>query len=209
MTLRAVPPQVRGSPVPRGFTLLEMLVAVLLFAVASALAYGGLSALTRARAASEAANERFGKLQFAMGLIERDVSSIARRGVRNSDGVRRPMLFGEAARIELTRHGYGNVLALPRAELERVGYLRRERELVRLRYPSLDGGSARPIEDVLIDGVQRLEFSYLDAQGKELRQWPPPRSNGDSLPRAIEFVIELEGYGELRRVLELPMEPQP
>jgi general secretion pathway protein J len=193
-----------------GFTLLEVLVSVLIFALASALAYGGLSALTRARAASDAANERFGKLQFAMGLIERDLSSIARRGVRNADGLRRPMLDGDAARIEFTRHGYGNALALPRAELERVGYLRREGELIRLRHPALDGaGGARPVEDVLIDGAQRLQFTYRDAQGRELHQWPPPRSETDALPRAVEFIVELEGYGELRRVIELPQEPPP
>ena len=120
------------------------------------------------------------------------------------------MLDGDAVRIEFTRHGYGNTLALPRAELERVGYLRREGELIRLRHPSLDGGgSMRPVEDVLIDGVQRLQFIYRDAQGRELHQWPPPRSETDALPRAVELVIELEGYGELRRVLELPQEPLP
>lgn len=193
-----------------GFTLLEVLVSVLIFALASALAYGGLSALTRARAASDVANERFGKLQFAMGLIERDLSSISRRSVRNADGLRRSMLDGDTAHIEFTRHGYGNTLALPRAELERVGYLRREGEWIRLRHPSLDGGGGvRPVEDVLIDGVQRLQFTYRDAQGRELHQWPAPRSETDVLPRAVEFVIELEGYGELRRVLELPQEPLP
>ncbi len=193
----------------RGFTLLEMLVAVLLFALASALAYGGLSALVRARAASDEANERFGKLQFAMGLIERDLASIARRGVRDADDVKQPMLIGDAARIEFTRHGFGNTLALPRAEMERVGYLRRDQELVRLRHSSLDGGGARPQEDVLMDGVERLQFTYLDAQGKEQRQWPPPRSETDTLPRAVELVIEFNGYGELRRVLELPSELPP
>ena len=193
-----------------GFTLLEVLVSVLIFALASALAYGGLSALTRARAASDVANERFGKLQFAMGLIERDLSSISRRSVRNADGLRRPMLDGDTAHIEFTRHGYGNTLALPRAELERVGYLRREGEWIRLRHPSLDGGGGvRPVEDVLIDGVQRLQFTYRDAQGRELHQWPPPRSETDTLPRAVEFIVELEGYGELRRVIELPQEPPP
>lgn len=193
-----------------GFTLLEVLVSVLIFALASALAYGGLSALSRARIASDAANERFGKLQFAMGLIERDLSSIARRGIRNADGLRRPMLDGDASRIEFVRHGYGNVLALPRAELERVGYLRREGELIRLRHAALDeAGGSRPQEDVLIDGVQALRVTYRDGQGRELHQWPPPRSEVDTLPRAVEFVIDLEDYGELRRVIELPQEPPP
>ncbi len=194
----------------RGFTLLEVLVAVLLFAIAAALAYGGLRGIVAAQAQGNEAKARLGRLQFAVSLIERDVASAARRGVRDAYGVPRPALEGEAQRIELTRYGHANALALPRAEMERVSYLRREDRLLRLRWPSLDHApGARAAEDELLDGVDALDIVYLDAQGREHRQWPPTRGAAEILPRAIRVTMDVQGFGEIRRVLELPQEPPP
>ena len=192
----------------RGFTLLEVLVAVAVFAVASALAYGGLRGIVAAQAQGNEAKAQLGRLQFAVGLIERDIASAARRGVRDAYGVPRPALEGEVQRIELTRYGHANALALPRAELERVAYLRREDRLLRLRWPSLDSApGTRPVEDELLEGVDGFELVYLDAQGREHRQWPPPRGVTQTLPRAIRVTLDVQGFGEIRRVLELPQEP--
>src|SRR5690606_27761493 len=109
-------PAMRLSLHQRGFTLLEMLVAVVLFAIASALAYGGLRGIVRAQEQGIEAKAQLGRLQFAVSLIERDIASAARRGVRDAYGAPRPVLEGASQRIELTRHGYANVLALPRAQ---------------------------------------------------------------------------------------------
>ena len=122
----------------RGFTLLEVLVAVALFAIAAVLAYGGLRGIVAAQAQGNEAKAQLGRLQFAIGLIERDIASASRRGVRDAFGVPRPALEGEPLRIELTRYGHANVLALPRAEMERVSYLRREERLLRLRFHHLE-----------------------------------------------------------------------
>lgn len=193
-----------------GFTLVEMLVAVAIFALASALAYGGLAALTRARSQLDAQNERLGRLQFAVGLIERDLRGVAARGIRDGYGAPHAPLEGTRERIELSRHGYANALALPRAEVERVGYRLDDGELQRLRYAVLDRAPASTaIEDALLDQVERLEFAYVAADGRELAQWPPPRANRDIPPRALIVTLTLADFGEIRRVLELPDEALP
>lgn len=205
-----VRPVPKPGPHQRGFTLLEMLVAVVLFAIASALAYGGLRSIVQAQEQGRHAKAELGRLQFAVSLIERDITSAARRGIRDGYGVPRPALEGEGQRIELTRHGYANVLALPRAELERVAYQRRDGQLLRLRWPVLDRApGTRPIEDELLEGVSRMELVYLDGHRREHRQWPPPQGVTDTLPRAIRLTLELEQFGEIHRVLELPQEPPP
>lgn len=191
-----------------GFSLLEMLVAVVLFAIASALAYGGLRGIMRAQEQGIEAKARLGRLQFAVSLIERDMASVARRSVRDAYGGLRPVFEGEAQRVELTRHGHANALALPRAEMERVAYVLREERLLRLRWPVLDRAPAtRPVEDELLDGLRRMDVVYLDARGREHRQWPPPHGEAQSLPRAVRIMLEVEGFDEILRVLELPLEP--
>lgn len=191
--------------ISRGFTLVEMLVAVAIFAVASALAYGGLMTLVDAREHIDAGNDRLGRLQFAVGLIERDVRSIADRGVRENHGSDRPALDGQDGRMELTRFGHANSLGLARAELERVGYQLVKGELLRRRYAVLDRApGTQPDETALLDGIERFELRYRAADGRELRQWPPPRDTDRSLPRAIEVRIAGKDIGEIRRLLELP-----
>ncbi len=200
----------RSQPVDRGFSLLEMLVAVALFAVASALAWGGLRTLLQAQEQSAQATARLGRLQFAIGLIERDVTAAARRGVRDAYGGMRMAFEGTTQRMELTRYGHANPLALPRAELERVAWTRRDGDLVRQRWPVLDrAAGTRPVEDALLDGVDALGLVFLDERGREHHQWPPPNGASGVLPRALRLTLEVEGFGEIERVLELPAEPAP
>lgn len=194
----------------RGFTLVEMLVAVAIFALASGLAYGGLVALTRARSQLDATNERLGKLQFAVGLLERDLRGVAGRGVRDGYGAPHAPLEGTRDRIEFSRHGYANGLALPRAEIERIGYRLEDGALQRLRHAVLDRtpGSV-PTADSVLDQVERLEFEYVATDGRKLAQWPPPRAPSGTPPLALIVTLTLTDYGEIRRVLELPDEALP
>lgn len=187
-----------------------MLVAVALFAVASALAFGGLGALTRARSQLDVENERLGRLQFAIGLLERDLRGVAARAVRDGYGAPQAPLIGTRERIELSRHGLSNARALPRATIERIGYRLEGGALLRQRHAVLDRtANARPSEDRLLEQVEALEFIYLAEDGRELAQWPPPRAQDDAPPRAVAVVLTLPDYGELRRVLELPEAPAP
>ena len=78
------------------------------------------------------------------------------------------------------------------------------RRLRRGRYAVLDraAGSA-PADTVLRDGVKSLRLRYLDAVGHWLEAWPPRDAAQDLLPRAVEFRLDVDGLGEVRRVVEL------
>ena len=194
----------------RGFTLVEVLVAVAIFALAAGLAVGGMNAITRARVQLDDDLARLSDLQFAIGLIERDLRGIAMRPVRDGYGPAKPALSGDVDALELSRYGAVGALAQSQSDIARIGYQLDGKRLLRLQYPVLDRSpSALPTIDPLLDQVERIEWRYVCARGAPtLTQWPPPLG-GDELPRAVELRLQLSDYGEIRRVFELPLRSDP
>jgi len=197
----------------RGFSLIELLVALAVFAALAAAAYGGLAQIAATRGALAKQQDRFAEVVRAVSMLERDLRQAISRPVRgNGSGEWLPALAGTGDRIELTRVGFANPLAEPRSNLERVAYALDAQKLQRGRYAALDrapGGT--PIATAVLDGAQMLSFRYLGSDGAWRSTWPPSDapSNGtltyELLPRAIEFRIATNDVGELRRVVELPM----
>lgn len=194
----------------RGFTLLELLVAIALFSVLAALVWGSLDGLSRNSMQLDQAAQRLAQVQRGLDLLVRDLRQALPRPVRDGNGRALPALAGERSQLELTRGGHGNALALPRSTLERAAWRSRERRLERLHWPVLDRVAAiQPRVDVLLDGVDSLDLRYHDANGGMHDAWPPPRS-GDAalLPRAVELRLHLADLGELVRLVELPEQPR-
>jgi len=191
---------------PRGFTLIEVLVAVLIFALLAAAAYAALDALLRARTGLHARAVDLRQWQTTIGRLERDLRQASDRGVRNEYGEPVAMLRGDATGIELTRAGLANPLEQARARIERVQWAVTDHRLHRMNFAVLDRAVAsRPLITPMLDAVTRVEFSYFD--GAQWRnQWPRPNvapGTAAGLPRAIAVVLETRGFGELRRVIEL------
>ena len=196
----------------RGFSLIELLVALAVFAALAAAAYGGLAQIAATRGALAKQQDRFAQVVRAVSMLERDLRQAISRPVRgNGSGEWLPALAGTGDRIELTRVGFANPLAEPRSNLERVAYALDAQKLQRGRYPALDRApGATPVATVVLDRAQMLSFRYLGSDGAWRSTWPPsvaPSGGPDTyelLPRAIEFRIATNDVGELRRVVELP-----
>lgn len=194
-----------------GFTLLELLVALSIFAIIGAAAYSGLNTLLAVRAALERDHERLRQVQLALLWLRRDTEQLAPRPVRDTFGEPRPALLGdnrEPDRLILTRTGRDNPLDLPRSGLERLGYRVQDGQLLRLSWPMLDrADGSEPQSSLLIDEVRELRLRYLDRSGQWYERWPPPGTpdaNLGRLPRALELRLELDDWGELRRLFLLP-----
>ena len=54
------------------------------------------------------------------------------------------------------------------------------------------------------DRVRRLQLRYLDAQGRWLDAWPRRDDKPEALPQAVEFRLDIDGVGEISRLIELP-----
>ncbi|MDH3352534.1 MAG: type II secretion system minor pseudopilin GspJ [Gammaproteobacteria bacterium] len=198
--------------VVRGFTLIEVLVALAVFGVMSMLAYTALgSTLNNADYLSNRM-DRLQSIQRTVRYLSTDLFQVAPRPVRSEVGDSySPALqssLGSEFALELTHGGWSNPAGLPRGTLQRVAYRIEDDELVRYHWNVLDRTYANePVATVLIDDVESLYFRYFDASGEPSDVWPPQAASGPALlrsrPRAVEIVLTLNDQGEIRRLLEI------
>lgn len=187
-----------------GFSLLEVLVAVAVFAVVAVLAWGGLDTLARSRAHLAEQSASLTALQRAVGRLERDLRQAAVRPVRDVDGSVLPALRGGEGGVELTRYAAGGGWQSAAPALERLAWRCRDGRLERWRWPVLDRApNTRAEIETALERVHDCRWRYFDGFNR-LDRWPPEAAQTQRLPRAVELRFTREGEGEYRRLLELP-----
>ena len=187
------------------FTLFEMVVAVAIFAVMGAIAYPGLSEMAKTGQIVSESNQRISDLQFAVSYLNRDWLQVSRRKIRNRYGDEESNVMIEENTITFTRAGRSNLLQQNRSSLQRVRYSLLEKKLIRQHWLSLDQGIAEePFTTVLLNDIEAFEINFIDGSEKKIENWPAIESVGTGKPIALSFVLELEGLGQIQRILEIP-----
>ncbi|MBT5218344.1 MAG: type II secretion system minor pseudopilin GspJ [Woeseia sp.] len=195
-----------------GFTLLEVLVAMALFALMAAMAYGTLNqTLLSADILSDRMN-RLQALQRTVRMLSDDLQQLAPRPVRDELGDNYgPSLstaFQSGFALELTRGGWNNPMVLPRSTMQRAAYRIEDDALLRYHWNVLDRTlSNEPIVVTLLEGVESLRFRFFQTNVDYIEQWPPENlsgpTNGRLRPLAVEFVLTLENEDEITRLIEI------
>jgi general secretion pathway protein J len=195
-----------------GFTLLELLVAVAVFAILSAMAYGGLRNVIDNSQQVKSSMQRLQQVQLAMLKISRDFSQLSQRTIRDEYGnTRNYILSGEGGDvfIEFSRGGRRNPAELLRSHIQRVAYKLEDNTLSRLHWPQLDRTQEmEPYEDALLDDVENASIRFLDDRNEWHNEWPPVGATGvpgddTTVLYALEFTLELQDWGELIRLFQV------
>lgn len=199
-----------------GFTLLEMLVALTVFALVSAMVYGGQVAVLKAKEGTDRQALFLKQLQGAVMMLERDIGQSTLRPVRDEFGSTEAAMQSEDYgdyRIRFTRLGWQNPLGQARSTLQRVAYGLEDEKLIRYSWPMLDRAQgSEPYKLVLLEQVQALRFRFLDQQREWHEAWPPQGGAHSSsmapaaapaavAPLAVELVVELAERGGFRRLI--------
>lgn len=194
----------------RGFTLVEMLVALTLFALMSVLAYRGLNAVLETRAHLTEDNRRWRDLTLTLAQLEQDIGMAVERPVRDGGDLLQPALLGDphaigahAAQLSLSRMGMAWQTGV-QADVRRHGYRLANGTLEQLVWPVLDQAPhSEPAVHALLERVRRFDLRYLDSAGNWQPRWPLPGGTAP-LPAAVEVVVELETGTRVTRVFALP-----
>ena len=160
-----------------GFTLLEILVALMIFAIMGVLAAASLHTIIRVHRSLKIADHNVMQLMTMMTLVRRDISEVIDRPILDDTGNVAPPFFGSDTQMEFTRTGLLNPFGVSRASnMQRIGYQLKGDKLVRLTWDSLDQAPhAQPEVLVLLDHVQSLKWQFITKNGQTSPVWPVPQ----------------------------------
>jgi general secretion pathway protein J len=190
-----------------GMVLVELLVAVAIFAVVAAVAYRGIASVTLTRGHLRDEGAKLGALQLAIATFERDLRQALPRTTRGSYGEVLPALSGDRRALEFSCTSFASPFEDRRAQIARVAYAVRDDAFGRAAQAMPDRGTQPPAEaKVLVEGIESIELRYLDGEARWVDAWPPSTQRSEAperLPRAVELTLILENFGPIRRVIEL------
>jgi general secretion pathway protein J len=198
-----------------GFTLLELLVALGIFALLAAMSYSGLNSVMTARQVTNEHADRLNQLQMAFLWLGRDIEQTVNRSIRDEYAEVQPALQGvETGRyqLELTRAGWRNPANRQRSNLQRVAYGVLDGVLVRSYWNVLDRAQdSKPLESELLDGVEKLELRFKNDKRQWQDSWASGQLSGSSanltnfeLPIAVEVTLETKAEGRITRLFRVP-----
>ena len=203
----------RSSNKTLGFTLVEILVALLVFAVVGLLSTRLLSQSIDNQNNLQDRGQRLAEIHRAMRVLQRDIVQLSRRKIRDGQGEELPALIvSDQGAIEFSRVGWRNPLRQPRSEVQRVGYRWQDEKIIRGYWLTLDRSyDAEPAYQTLLENVEAIEFFAVDQLGNEHKQWPlDPEANvvteeGETLYLAAILVrAEIAPYGMIERIWQVP-----
>ena len=196
----------------RGFTLLELLIALSIFAMLSVMAFAGLKHLVSQHQRLQVKQQDFANLQTAVQVLERDLTQILPRTRRDALGDMQAALSGSSApqfTYALTTQIWFNPHSPQGNLLQRVGYQWQDQQLWRSYEPTLDAGlGSQPVRYALLDQVTGFKLLFLSTNNRWIDYWPPinntDTSNLQQLPKAIELILTTSNHGRIRRLLAIP-----
>ena len=201
----------------KGFTLIEVLLAMAITAFVGVLAYSGLSTAITAADEHEQQATLIATIQLPLTVIERDIRHAVERPITDEYDERQPPMSGGELNdypLILTRSGWDNPRELPRSQLQRVRYVFESNELWRESWAILDRVSETDSQQrtLLLEDIRELRLAFLNGGSRNADQsplggeWVDEWDNPNELPLAIEIRLDIDNFGEVTRVFSIPRE---
>lgn len=175
-----------------GFTLIELVVAMSIFAMLAAAGWQVFDGLMKTRERATLQAQHLMQLQSVYAQFNRDFSQTIARPVRQSEQEKAAVLT-DGQSLELTRTGVIDPRLTGQGPLERVRYELRNDELWRLSYAQPDhSGNLQPTATRLIGRVAQFKVQALNPEATTV--WPTPESielNADQTQANRQVLMQL------------------
>lgn len=203
--------KLNSSAKQSGFTLIEVIIAMSIFAIVSLLAYTGLHSVITTKSHTEGSLERLREVQLTMLKLSGDMQHLTERNGHDALG---GTLLNVSTQnsdyiLTFTRSGWRNPANLARSTLQRVAYKLDEDKLIRLYWTHVDrADDEQLVEHTLIENIESLELRFLDDKNQWQTNWPTANNLVSATPSttppiAVEVILKMNDWGEIRRLIRV------
>lgn len=188
----------------QGFTLLEIVIALLIFTVIAGIAAVSLYSVVNASKRIKKHAYQLAELQIVQTLLTRDFSQLIDRPIIDEAGQTQPSvksLTGNLSGAEFTKIDELNPFALQQqSNLQRVAYFVQQSQLYRQTWQALDRTpDTKTSIQPLLSHITAWQIIFLDAN-KQAHDYWPLKAEDKNLPRAIIIKLVTRDHGEIDRI---------
>ena len=196
-----------NQPKNQGFTLIEVLVALTIFAVLSALSYRSLSALLQTRERITHETTRWREVMLFFNRVDTDLRQHVNRPVTIGRTIQ-PAFFGKIGglpnEVLLSFSRFGNPQqngAL--MDTQRIAYRLKAGSVEMLIWPALDvEEDTKPAAYPILSGVKNITIRYMHNKTLTwLNTWPTNEDQAAAFPKAIDIGVTLATGEKLNKVV--------
>lgn len=185
-----------------GLTLVEMLVALAVFAVLGVMGYRTTSTAMESRQRVAAEMQRWRDIANFVQIVESDLTQFVERS-----GIVGIGASATAGGMRLTQAGGSSELSFIKldgggATARRRGYRLDGERLMQLRWAGTDSVST-PESHLILERVTALGFVVIGVDGQRYSAWPDAKGGGKIKPAAVDVELELSDVGTIRRLVAL------
>ncbi len=191
-----------------GFTLLEILIAIALFSLLSALVFQTFNWQTRYHQQLSSKQQRWVEMVKAWQIIERDLSQLVARPVRDSLGDQQAALFyPQSNRLSFTTLNWYAAEIASVSQMQRVAYDfdANNQVLYREALVHADSVPSTPKRRfAILEGVLGVNYKMINRDNRQYELWPLPNMALKQLPSMVVVSITTEDFGTLERNFYVP-----
>ena len=195
-----------------GFTLIEILVSIAIFAMIAVASTAILSNVIGASEESQDAIIELEQVQRAMMVFEQDIYQAVARPVRTAGQDNSQVFLGGLGEFDSLDDGFGFVRTgwnnpqwrLPRSNMQSVAYrLNQDNQLERLHTIFVDSmAGTEPKSRVLLEDITSFNVEYAKLNSRKEVAWDNEYA-GEQLPPGIAIEISSQSFGTIRREFAL------
>lgn len=165
----------------RGFTLVELLVAVLIFSIIASIATALVVTSTRGFVTTDQGLQDLVAIETAQRILAADLGQAAHRPSLGTDGDRLPAFVLTQAGFVMVRHGVAGIAP----GIQKIAWGFDGKRLLRQTFSDVDGAPPGEAIEILRD-IRSIRLRVADDHGWQ-NSWQPKRAA--DLPKALEITL--------------------
>lgn len=194
----------------KGYTLIEIMVALAIFAILSLITSRVLLQSNNIKTQLDLSNDTMGKIHSAINVIENNIEQATARNITINHFTKLPAFQGNHKMFEFTRGGVVSTNSNKKlSNLRRIAFICNQDKLTLRIWPSLDTKNQENFrEKIILDNVTKCEFAYINHVREVLKEWDglaiKQNTKPEILPVAVQINLTFDQLGNMNLLFIIP-----